>query len=279
MPTRPNALRNERSKSDVSNSTRWRTRLDGATPGLHRAHAAHSSARLFRERARSTPSKRCAGSDPYGPGAPRSVSTRRSVAWTSVPRVAAISSANPRLLFLGVIVRHGLAIGRLPGESVVREVIAAQLPLPAGELAGRRRRDSPRLRGCRLRRGAVADGRPPRRVMICTTPPIASEPYNALCGPRTTSIRSTSPSGTWERSRPPPNALARMPSTRTSVKSDSPPRGKTEVSVPGPPFRATANPGTERERLGDKRQLSRGDLRAVDHRDRIGHARERLIDL
>ena len=56
----------------------------------------------------------------------------------------AISSANPRLLFLGVIVGDGLAIGSQPGESVVREVIAARLPLPSVELAGRRRGDSPR---------------------------------------------------------------------------------------------------------------------------------------
>jgi hypothetical protein len=35
-----------------------------------------------------------------------------------------------------------------------------------------------------------------------------------------------------------------MPSTSTSVKSESPPRGKSDVSVPGPPVRATVKPGT-----------------------------------
>ena len=72
----------------------------GVTPGLHRAHAAHSSARLFRARGDRRPSKRCAGSDPYGPGAPRSVSTRRSVAMNVGSARRPISSANPRLLFL-----------------------------------------------------------------------------------------------------------------------------------------------------------------------------------
>ncbi len=59
-------------------------------------------------------------------------------------------------------------------------------------------------------------------------------------------MRSASAIGTWDKSRPPPKALARTPSTSTSVKSDSPPRGKIEVTVPGPPVRATAKPGTSR---------------------------------
>ena len=33
---------------------------------------------------------------------------------------------------------------------------------------------------------------------------------------------------------PPPNALARTPSISTSVKSDSPPRVKSDVTEPGP---------------------------------------------
>ena len=93
---------------------------------------------------------------------------------------------------------------------------------------------------------ARAAGAPPLRVITCTTPPIASEPYTALWGPRTTSMRSTSSSGTCDRSMPPPNALARTPSIMTRVKSDSPPRVNSDVTVPGPPFCWTVMPGTDR---------------------------------
>ena len=37
-----------------------------------------------------------------------------------------------------------------------------------------------------------------------------------------------------------------MPSTSTSVKSDSPPRVKSDVTVPGPPFCCSVRPGTDR---------------------------------
>jgi hypothetical protein len=39
--------------------------------------------------------------------------------------------------------------------------------------------------------------------------------------------------------------LARTPSIKTSVKSDSPPRVNSEVTVPGPPFLWTVSPGTD----------------------------------
>ena len=93
---------------------------------------------------------------------------------------------------------------------------------------------------------ACTVGGPPALVMICTTPATASPPWRALWGPRTTSMRSTSASGTCDRSRPPPRLLARTPSTSTRVKSDSPPRRKSEVWAPGPPVCCTVSPGTER---------------------------------
>ena len=47
-----------------------------------------------------------------------------------------------------------------------------------------------------------------------TTAPIAFDPYSALCGPRTTSIRSMFVGERWARSKPPPNAFSWMPSTK-----------------------------------------------------------------
>ena len=126
---------------------------------------------------------------------------------------------------------------------------------------------------------AWADGDPPLRVMTLITPAMASDPYSALCGPRTTSIRSTSCSGTCDKSRPPPKALARMPSIITSVKSDSPPRVKSDVTVPGPPFCCSGQAGHRSQRRREHELLLGFDLGAGDHGDAVGGARQRLIDL
>ena len=51
-----------------------------------------------------------------------------------------------------------------------------------------------------------------------------------------------------------------MPSTSTSVKSDSPPRVKSDVTVPGPPFCCSVRPGTERSAAAERELLLRLDL-------------------
>jgi len=62
-----------------------------------------------------------------------------------------------------------------------------------------------------------ACGGPAFCVMTLTTPPMAPLPKIALCGPRTTSIRSTPAVVRCAPSNPPPNELSWMPSTRNSV--------------------------------------------------------------
>ena len=70
-----------------------------------------------------------------------------------------------------------------------------------------------------------------------------------------------------------------MPSTITSVKSDSPPRVKSDVTVPGPPFCCSVRPGTDRSADGEHELLLGLDLGAGNHGDAVGRARQRLIDL
>ena len=59
-------------------------------------------------------------------------------------------------------------------------------------------------------------------------------------------MRWMSATGSSEKSKPPPNAFTSTPSTSTSVKSDSPPRGKIDVIAPRPPDCVTVRPGTRR---------------------------------
>src|SRR5215211_6100638 len=94
--------------------------------------------------------------------------------------------------------------------------------------------------------------------MIFTTPPIASDPYNADCGPRRTSMRSTSARTSVEKSNSRPvveGSLTRMPSIRTRVWRDSPPRMRTVWIWPGPPFWVTVRPGERRRRSPTSRTL------------------------
>ncbi len=55
----------------------------------------------------------------------------------------------------------------------------------------------------------------PRFVTNCNTPDIASEPYNALCGPLTNSTRSALSVVRSERSNAPPASLMGIPSMKT----------------------------------------------------------------
>jgi hypothetical protein len=52
-------------------------------------------------------------------------------------------------------------------------------------------------------------------VKICTTPVIASDPYNTLAGPRATSIRSTLSVVRLAKSYAPPGAFCGTPSIST----------------------------------------------------------------
>ncbi len=187
-----------------------------------------------------------AGFEPNGPGEPRSESTYCTDAVISRPP----APSQPRLAppcerRLSSFVTSVPSAGARPVKPSSRwcdsDAAPCQRAPPALTVAAPLRAARPPASA-----KAVPTTGPPRAVTIWMTPPIASEPYSALCGPRTTSTRAASATGTCERSRPPPKALARTPSTSTRVKSDSPPRGKTEVTVPGPPLRATAKPGTRR---------------------------------
>ena len=85
----------------------------------------------------------------------------------------------------------------------------------------------------------------PRRVKICTTPPIASAPYRLERGPRTISIRSIVSRGrSCSAGVPFVTEPMRTPSTSQSVWSDSAPRTNTEVTLPRPPPPAMAMPST-----------------------------------
>ena len=81
------------------------------------------------------------------------------------------------------------------------------------------------------------------------TPPMASEPYSALCGPRSTSTRSIVPGAISAKLKSPAaplGSLTRMPSISTSVWPVLAPRSITPVVPAGPPACVTVSPGTER---------------------------------
>ena len=87
----------------------------------------------------------------------------------------------------------------------------------------------------------------PRRVMMLTTPPIASAPYSVDCGPRITSMRSISSGDRSERSTWPSVGLfTRMPSTSTCTWLGLAPRIEIEVDLPKLPERRMSTPGTPR---------------------------------
>jgi len=62
---------------------------------------------------------------------------------------------------------------------------------------------------------ADPDGGPPCFVTILTTEPMALEPNSALCGPRTTSMRSTFTVERCPKSYSPPKLFASTPSMST----------------------------------------------------------------
>jgi hypothetical protein len=81
------------------------------------------------------------------------------------------------------------------------------------------------------------------RVKICTTPPIASDPYRLDSGPFTTSMRSIISSGMFSIDVVPTVADdTRSPSTRTSVCAVPAPRMKMPCGWPGPPVARTCTP-------------------------------------
>ncbi len=75
---------------------------------------------------------------------------------------------------------------------------------------------------------------------------MALDPYSALCGPRTTSIRSKRPTGSVLTSYAPSIAglFTGNPSIITSVWLASPPRILMFSKFPGLPFRWTSTPGS-----------------------------------
>ena len=75
---------------------------------------------------------------------------------------------------------------------------------------------------------------------------MASDPYNALCGPRTTSTRPTPSVETSPKSKYPPPRLTFTPSIRIRLWSDSPPRVKSDVTPPRLPLWTRVKPGTSR---------------------------------
>ena len=88
------------------------------------------------------------------------------------------------------------------------------------------------------------------------TPPIASEPYSPLCGPRKTSIRAMSPVNSWPKSNDSLGLLGSdtsMPSIRTLTSLELVPRMKTDVWPPGPPVWTTFRPGTAANASGTVR--------------------------
>jgi len=94
---------------------------------------------------------------------------------------------------------------------------------------------------------------PPPRVKICTTPPMASEPYRLDRLPRTISMRSTLSRLTPPRTAKPPIAVfSRMPSTSTSTCALPAPRANSEVWLPGPPVRVNCRPGCRASSSGSE---------------------------
>ena len=70
-----------------------------------------------------------------------------------------------------------------------------------------------------------------------------------------------------------------MPSTSTSVKSDSPPRGNSEVTLPRPPLRETVSARHRPQRVGHGLDLQRAQVAGGQDRHRVGRAREGQLDL
>jgi hypothetical protein len=86
--------------------------------------------------------------------------------------------------------------------------------------------------------------------MTLTTPPIASDPYSALCGPFSTSMRSIALGANIAKSKSPLAAvgsLMRMPSIITRVWPVLAPRSRIFVVEPGPPDSVMSSPGTVRK--------------------------------
>ncbi len=89
----------------------------------------------------------------------------------------------------------------------------------------------------------------PFRVMTLITPPMESDPYSVLCGPRRTSILSTFAAERCAKLNTRPaedGSFTSTPSTRTSVCSLFVPRRKTLERDPGPPLRTASRPTTSR---------------------------------
>src|SRR3569833_2620484 len=85
--------------------------------------------------------------------------------------------------------------------------------------------------------------------MMLITPPMASEPYNAPCGPRSTSTWAMSPARSLEMSAAPlgvEGSASSIPSHSTLVWLALVPRRKIELWPPAPPAWVTDRPGTSR---------------------------------
>ncbi len=186
------------------------------------------------------------GFDPYGPGNPRSLSNDRAdprmVAPLRVCHPSVVASCRCQLSSFDTRSPDAGASPVKPLDSP-RSTLPPQVNAPAEPDVLATARDD---RSLPASSSPSPPGRPPLFVITCTTPPMASAPYSALCGPGTNSMRSMLPTSISARSTPPPNAFMRTPSTSTSVKSDSPPRGNIDVSAPRPPLRFTVSPGTVR---------------------------------
>src|SRR5580765_55443 len=165
----------------------------------------------------STPANAPIGFEPYGPGLPRSASSHRNV-----PRTPVASLFDQPTLPAAFVLRQSSLVTRSP--------LAGAVPVNPSERASSTPppndhcpvAPAPPARVCHVlwlppSTEAEPVGGPPCRVVTCTMPPMASLPNSALCGPRTTSTCETSPKGSSEKSKPPPNAFARTPSTSTSV--------------------------------------------------------------
>ena len=122
---------------------------------------------------------------------------------------------------------------------------------------------------------SVSPGSAPRRVKICTTPPIAAEPYRLDRLPRTISMRSIASSAMPPTAAAPlVPALSRTPSTSTSTCEEFAPRTNSDAAVPRPPDCANCTPVSRDEQADDVDALRALDVRAGDDRCR----RQRVID-
>ena len=101
------------------------------------------------------------------------------------------------------------------------------------------------------------------------TPPMASDPHSADCGPRTTSIRDARSALRISNRGVSPDAgsLILIPSTNSKVWLASAPRMRTSVSEPAGPDVATAADGVSRSRAADQRLAEALDPLLVDDGD------------